>query len=340
MAGPAFDELVKHRIGIERLNQTTIRQVIQHLEVVQADIAEQIAKDLTRIEERGPLLGAKSTERLKSLRRVIADALLEAHKALRSDLTDDLIATGRYEAEWLARFYKDGLGFAINFERPSAALLRSVVTAQPFQGAVLKDWAGKMEANQLDRISQHIRIGITEGESIPEIVRRLRGSRALKFRDGQFAKDKRGAEAVVRTAVNHTVNRAHEAFIEPHKEDFPRFIWVSVLDSRTTKLCRARSGQTYETGTGPLPPAHWNCRSTVRYISRFEKDPENEPTYENWLRGQDAETQDDILGKRAGILYRKGGLSVTQFVDRKGTALTLDELKRKEDAAWAKAFGK
>ena len=49
--------------------------------------------------------------------------------------------------------------------------------------------------------------------------------------------------------------------------------------------------------------------------------------------------QDDILGKTAGRLFRDGGLSVRQFVDRKGAALTLEELRRRETEAWTQAFG-
>jgi SPP1 gp7 family putative phage head morphogenesis protein len=334
-----YDVYVRHQIGLQRLATDTVRKIAKHLATVQADIAAQVAKDLTRMPQRGAVLSAKHADRLKGLESGIADALAEAHSVLRNDLQGDLFEAALYETDWMARFYEDGIGIRTTLERPSAALLRSVVLSRPFQGAVLRDWTAKMQRSQLDRIKQQIRIGITEGESIDEIVTRLRGTGALKFRDGQFARDRRGAEALVRTAVNHTVNRAHEALIEPHKRDFPSYVWSSVLDGRTTKICQARAGQVYKTGDGPLPPAHWNCRSSVRYVSRWEEKPEDGPAYDEWLGRQSAAAQDDILGKTGGRLFRDGGLSVRQFTDRAGTALTLEELRRQETEAWTQAFG-
>ena len=336
---PAYDAYVRHQIGLQRLTAGTVKKIAKHLAAVQADIAAQIATELARVPQRGPALSRKSLDRLKDLRASIAEALREAHAVLRSDLQADLFEIAGYEVDWLTRFYEEGVSIKTTLERPSAALLRSVVMSRPFQGAILRDWAAKMERNQLDRIGQQIRIGITEGESIDEIVTRLRGTQALKFRDGQFAKDRRGAEALTRTAVNHTVNRAHEALINPHKRDFPTYVWSSVLDSRTTPVCRARAGQVYKTGDGPLPPAHWNCRSSVRYVSRWEDQPEPEPTYDRWLARQDEATQDDILGKKAGRLFRDGKLGVRQFVDSGGRALTLEELRKQETEAWTRAFG-
>jgi hypothetical protein len=86
-------------------------------------------------------------------------------------------------------------------------------------------------------------------------------------------------------------------------------------------------------------PAHWNCRSSVRYVSRWEHPPEAEPAYDAWLGRQSPATQDDILGKTGGRLFRDGRLSVRQFTDRAGTALTLEELRRRETEAWTRAFG-
>ena len=62
---------------------------------------------------------------------------------------------------------------------------------------------------------------------------------------------------VVRTAVNHVTNRAHSAVARENPRLFPHYRWISVLDARTSTICQARSGQVYDTGKGPLPPAHF-----------------------------------------------------------------------------------
>jgi len=62
------------------------------------------------------------------------------------------------------------------------------------------------------------------------------------------------------------------------------------------------------------------------------------PTYQQWLKAQPAAFQDEVLGKAKGALFRRGGLTVDKFVDVKtGRPFTLDELKARESAAWAKA---
>jgi hypothetical protein len=50
-------------------------------------------------------------------------------------------------------------------------------------------------------------------------------------------------------------------------------------------------------------------------------------TYNDWLKGQPAKVQDDILGPGRGKLFRNDGYSVSNFVDRKtGRHYTLKEL--------------
>ena len=44
----ANDAYVRHQIGLQRLATGTVRKIAKHLATVQADIAAQAAKDLTR----------------------------------------------------------------------------------------------------------------------------------------------------------------------------------------------------------------------------------------------------------------------------------------------------
>ena len=42
-----------------------------------------------------------------------------------------------------------------------------------------------------------------------------------------------------------------------------RYRWVSVMDHRTSAICKERNGRIFVAGKGPLPPAHMRCRSTT-----------------------------------------------------------------------------
>lgn len=57
-------------------------------------------------------------------------------------------------------------------------------------------------------------------------------------------------------------------------------------------------------------------------------------TYQQWLSGQSAQFQDDVLGATKAKLFRKGNLSLDKFVNRAGDEIPLSELAGRE----AKAF--
>ena len=60
-------------------------------------------------------------------------------------------------------------------------------------------------------------------------------------------------------------------------------------------------------------------------------------TYQEWLKRQSAEMQDDVLGVTRGKLFRKGNLTVQDFVDQKGKTLTLRQLREREAGAFRRA---
>lgn len=60
-------------------------------------------------------------------------------------------------------------------------------------------------------------------------------------------------------------------------------------------------------------------------------------SYNQWLKGQSVEFQNDILGVTKGKLFRDGGLALDKFVDRNGNELTLAQLAQKEASAFKAA---
>jgi hypothetical protein len=60
-------------------------------------------------------------------------------------------------------------------------------------------------------------------------------------------------------------------------------------------------------------------------------------TYQDWLKRQPKEVQDDILGVSKAQLFRKGDLPLDRFVDRAGHEYTLDELRQRESEVFQKA---
>jgi SPP1 gp7 family putative phage head morphogenesis protein len=322
-----YDLVTSHRIGLERFASGTVKKIAKLLAATNEDIEKAVSQIMGRY-TRGYELDTTVLQRLKALQSHVKELISEAYGAVNKELRTDLVQIAKHEAEWAPFTYEKAMQLGQQLAVPSARLLEAIVTARPFQGRILRDWSRQMEQSALHRVVQQINIGMVEGEGIQQIKGRLV--------DNALVANEKAATAVTRTAVNHVTNRAHSAMAKENPRLFPHYRWHSVLDMRTSAMCRARAGQVFDTGKGPLPPGHWNCRSTVVYIPRGTE-AVTEHTYEEWLKKQPAEVQADILGPSRFALWKSGKLPLDKFVNRAGEELTLDELKKRERAAWKRA---
>jgi len=344
-----LDLNVRHQVYLTRYSTSLVRKISDVLTDVEQDVIAQLIK-------RGND-GTFTQKRLQALLDSIRDINADAHRQIQTDLGGELYGLGKYEADFQSAILKQALPVAFDVVTPSAQILKAVVSAKPFQGRLLKDWVADMNYNSRRRLQAAIRIGVVEGETIDQMVRRIRGTAALKFKDGIISTNKRGAEAMVRTAVNHTATYAREALYEENPDLVKAVRWVSVLDHRTTAICRARDGKIYKAGQGPRPPAHIGCRSTTAPVvaswrelgidideapvgtrSSMNGQVPASQTYPEWLKTQPREFVEDVLGKSKAKLFLEGNLKIERFVDMgTGREYTLEELKRREAAAWKRA---
>lgn len=346
-----LDASIRHQIGLQRLSAGIVKRIIALLDGVDGDLVKQLLKyDPTAV---GKSFSQKRLEKLLEAVRVINK---EAYAVLSKELDAELRALAVYEADYQRKLIETAVMVKLDIVTPSAPQLVAAVKARPFQGRHLKDWYAGLAESAQRRIVEAIQIGFVEGEPIDKMVRRIRGTRALRYKDGILEINRRSAEMVVRTAVNHTANAARAEMYRENAGVIKGVRWVSTLDGRTSAVCRSRDGEVYPVDSGPRPPAHPNCRSTTAPVLKSWKElgislaeaPEGtrasmngqvpaSETYDIWLRKQDSGFQDDVLGVTKGRLFRKGDLSLDRFVDQKGHEYTLEELRRREAAAFARA---
>lgn len=222
-------------------------------------------------------------------------------------------------------------------------------------GSLLEPFLERLNTSQIVATENMIRRAHTEGWSNSQMMQAFRGTRRNRFTDGIQNTLGRAARAVVHTAIQH-VNSASRAVVWDENSDIVQgYRWVSTLDSRTSPECRALDGQTFELGKGPLPPAHMSCRSTtvavldpvfdqVRDLLTRASASGPVPqrmTYYEWLKQQDADFQDSVLGVTRGLLFRNGGLTAEEFarlqLNRFFDPLTLEEMRRLKPLAFARA---
>ena len=243
--------------------------------------------------------------------------------------------------------------FALTAAKGSAITLPSgQVVAKAFRGISTK---------QAELISSQIRIGITEGESIPKIAKRLRGRLQFGANQEMTAKAQRFAGGdgmrlantqvmtIVRTSVNQVQNAVSQASYSANQDVTQRYQYVATLDARTSKICASLDGRIFKYNEGPLPPQHFNCRSTTIPIIDDEdlrkKFPDTRPSavgrvpqnlsYPDWLKDNPSMQTKALGNKKPFFNYliekkRKSPRDALRLIIKDdGTELTLKELAKK-----------
>lgn len=348
------DEFIRHQIYIERFKTGRLNDLTAFLATLMDDVSALLGKRLTDAQTAGTV----RTERLAKLLKDLEELSNQSAEAMSKTVMQQLRDLSVYETGWTAATVNALVPVVVDFVTVAPSTLWAAVTDRPFEGRQMRQWFKDYTVSQRRRITEAVKMSVVEGETVDQTIRRIRGTQKLNYRDGIVQGiNKRAAEALARTAINHTVTMARQETFNQNTSVVKGVLWRSTLDARTSEICMARDGKVYEVDKGPRPPAHPNCRSTITPVLKSWKElgidlkeaPEGtratmdgqvpaSETYQTWLKRQPASFQDDVLGKTKGKLFRQGDLSVDRFVDENsGRGYTLDELRAKHPDAFKKA---
>ena len=345
-----LDRELNHQINVLGFSNRVIRRIIAILNRVDPDLMSKVIEARERLPQ-AQFTADRLDHLLDNLRRLNAQAYTEAAAELASELQDLTTAEVEFQVRTLSAEAPIHVAAVAPQEVYAAAM------ARPFQGKLLKEWMSNLEEGKAAAIRDAIRIGYIEGETTDQIVRRIRGTRANGYADGLLEITRRNAQAVVRTAVQHTAAFASEMVYEENADIVKAVKYSAVLDTRTTVLCASRSGNIYPLGKPrPAIPAHIGCRSHYAPITKSFRelglDADDFPastqanldgqvpadlTYQTWLQKQSVARQNEVLGETKAKLFRDGGLKLDRFVDRQGREYTLDELRQRDAEAFTRA---
>lgn len=344
------DASIRHQIALHRLGAGTAAQVNELLDAVKNDLVAQIAKFDPTTD------GGYSKARLEKMLAAIKKINAAAYSDVGDFLNEHLVDLAQYEADYQATHLDKTLPFDWPLTQPSVDALASLVTTEPFAGRLLDEWVSGLEAGQLDRITAALRIGLVEGETVDQLAKRLRGTKALQYKDGILDIGKRQAENVVRTATSHVTNSAKEAFYKANDDLVEKMQFHSTLDLRTTIMCAVLDGTVWAMGEPhPMIPQHINCRSLWVPVIKSWQDigidageiegsrasvngqVSSAIKYPEWLKKQPLADVEEALGTTRAQLFLRGDLKLSRFMDPTGQSYTLDELRVRDAAAFAKA---
>jgi SPP1 gp7 family putative phage head morphogenesis protein len=299
---------------------------------------------LDRWEALGSNLGSGQVEQVaalgRTLRLIMGQSMTEEQRRLVADLTEFAAVEVAATSDSIQSVIPDAL--QVSYAAPSDATLLAIAQGTTFHGDLLGGWVEGVSDRVVREYTRELNFGMAAGETGDQIIRRIRGTVASDFEDGVLGGSRREIEALVRSSVRHVGEQARRIVYAANADLVTEYQWVATLDTRTCPTCGPLDGQTFAVDRGPLPPAHFNCRCTTTPVlasgkalglppaTRASMDgqvPES-LRYQDWLEGQPASVQDEILGPARARLLRSGEAELGDFTDDRGRLLNLDELKK------------
>lgn len=361
-----LDAAVDHAVDLSAYSNHVIRRMLNLLNRVDADLAAALASALDRLPTE-----SFTVERLESLlgavRRLNAQAYKAIDRELRNVLREFAQVEAAYQGDLFERVVPQQVQVRFRIARVAHEQVYAAAMSRPFQGRLLRDWARKMEADRMDIIRNAVRIGYVQGETVSQIVTRLRGTRASAYADGAINRSRRDLEAVVDTAVKHTAAVARDRMLDANEDIVKAIRWASTLDTRTSEWCVIRDGLKYTIkGHKPIGhkvpwlggpgKIHFRCRSVgVPVLKSWRElgiDADDLPAstrasmdgqvpadlpFGDWLKRQTTYRQEQVLGPTRAKLMRQGGLDLPALFSPTGLRLSLDQLRERNAAAFERA---
>lgn len=386
-----FDSVVKQQVNLQRLSKGEANKLIRTLAAADKELSGLISSRLVEGQ-----LPDFTTRRWQAMVTEIGRMRTSAIKAVGGSIDKAMSGTVDFALKDTKALYQAAIPVEVNFATPPLATIRELTRSKPFGGAdmvqTLGEWMVNLKEADSGRIVGAVRQGVINGETIPQIQRRVMKATQLT---------RQNSEAIARTAVNHAGNTARQEFFNENEEVIEALRWTATLDGRTSAICRARDGQhdaveiggdmssvpqPHISGSPRRPPAHLRCRSimiaildadTIAELERpfvtdsrtravrekgFRADAKQrvgkekwsemsrkqraaemsierkdwtrknvgtvpaDTTYDEWLRRQSPEFQNEVLGEVKAEGFRNG-ITMDQYVDRQGNELTITDLR-------------
>lgn len=217
----------------------------------------------------------------------------------------------------------------------SQSKVTEVIKNKSFLGGTLPQNVARFVAAQNKKFREYINQQLKNETEKKEII-----SGIQNLLDSSLAQ----VDSFTRTSIAFESSTFRTSIIDANPETYKGYLYVAVLDNRTTILCRSRNGHIYNNTTDAPIPAHWNCRSHYAPIMRFgpgltAEDYNKKVDPSEYLRRQPIETIQKILGAKRAALFINGDLDLEDFLKslKKSDLITLEQLAKKFPGAFRKA---
>lgn len=372
------ERYIEYAANLLRVDASTRRKVF----ILLRKVEDELIAALNQADPVGVVRDGAKQARLNQLLKQTRAMLDQQYKRINSAVIDDLKDLAKVEELAMTKIVNDVIGVEILATHLNPQLIKELVSNTLIVGAPSAEWWARQSYSTQRRFADEIRKGMMQGETLTELSQRIRGkptgARAgyktasgeqrfrTEFSGGIMDISRREADALVRSSVQ-AVSQAARFSVYEHNNDVIDGVQALVtLDSRTTDICKAISGQAWLLDGTPIgnsgpwrgpPPYHYNCRTTLIPILKSWEDlaPAHkkalarkadqagktvksmqssmdgpvsaELDYESWLKTKPAAFQRELLGPTKYELWKAGKITFRDLVDQSGNPLTVAELK-------------
>lgn len=266
----ALESVSNHQIDILRVEAGLRAAVIERLIELEGSLT-------TTLSRNGDNLTANKYAKLDALLKQTTGQIIDAYSQIEGVSKNDLQQLAKLEGKQAVKIVNGTIGADVVSVALSPKQLEAIVDDPIIFGNSSKTWWESQSEDLRAKFGAAMREGLLRGESIDELARRVRGTKANGYADGIMEKKKREAEALVRSSVISTANEARLRTYQEMPDLVKGIQWVATLDGRTTPICRALDGKVWRlpdfAPVGhdkkyPGPTAHFNCRSTQIAVLR------------------------------------------------------------------------
>jgi SPP1 gp7 family putative phage head morphogenesis protein len=197
-------------------------------------------------------------------------------------------------------------------DKDSNDRLWSIITNAPVpaNGMLLEVLINAWANSVMNDTTAEIRKGYANKATTISVLDAIIGNPKKGFTDGIFAKALAKHNALTSTLTQHVTSMQQSATASVF---YSRYQWVAILDNRTTVICQSRNGTVYVYGKGPLPPAHWYCRSSAVPLAGDQPVHNIPQDYVSALRQQPEDVLNDLVGKEIAKQIMDGTISEGSF---------------------------
>ena len=332
------DDVLRHMHFVERFKGHEVNKITA---ILQRDVLPDLRRQIRS--GRGTAWTRARLQRLeRSLQVMLNTRFANAGTVLIKDLQDFAVFEANWQAGSFSRAVPD-IGFT--FTTPAESTLRAMATFSTYEGHTTKFWFQSLARKTGKAVAAEIGTGVTLGETIKQITARVEKA-------GRIAT--RHATSITRTSVTHVSDSARRMTYASNRRIIKGWKFVATLDAKTTDICMAHDGNTYDVGEGAKdrPPLHFQCRSTSVPIMKSASElglkdippstrasmtgqVPSTTTYNSWLKGQSKTFQDKVLGKERAKLFRENRIPLSRFVNNRNRPLTLAELQKIRDTEYS-----